>query len=153
MYTKQEISRQKQAFWTAFGRYMKPILSADGEEISWLNYKTGNKFIHFRMDADTRQASISIVIDHPESETRSRYIEKLKQLKPILEDALEEDDWTWQEAATDDFDRPIAIISRQLKEVNFFRNTDWPAIISFLKPRIIALDNFWSMVRYQFSAI
>jgi hypothetical protein len=42
MYTKQEISKQKQAFWTAFGKYMKPVLSADGEEISWLNYKTGN---------------------------------------------------------------------------------------------------------------
>ena len=29
MYTKQEISKQKQAFWTAFGRYMKPVASAD----------------------------------------------------------------------------------------------------------------------------
>ena len=29
MYTKQEISKQKQAFWTAFGRDMKPVASAD----------------------------------------------------------------------------------------------------------------------------
>jgi hypothetical protein len=42
MYTKQETSKQRQEFWTAFGRYMKPVLSADGEEI--------------RMEVDSRQA-------------------------------------------------------------------------------------------------
>jgi Domain of unknown function (DUF4268) len=65
MYTKQEISRHKQAFWTAFGQYMKPVLSADGEKISWLNYKTGNRYIHFKMDADSRQARIAVLIQQP----------------------------------------------------------------------------------------
>jgi len=65
MWTKQEIAKQKQAFWTAFGRYMKPVLSADGEVVSWLNYKTGNKYIHFKMDADSRQAFIAILVHHP----------------------------------------------------------------------------------------
>ena len=151
MYTKQDISRQKQAFWTAFGRYLKPILSADGEEISWLNYKTGNKHLGFRMDVDTRQAILSVVLDHPDAATRQTHYDRLTQLRPIFADSLEEDDWTWQPGATDEHGRSISTIQKQLDGVNLFRNEDWPAIISFLKPRIIALDAFWSMVKYQFS--
>jgi len=37
-----------------------------------------------------------------------------------------------------------------LKEVNIFDTNAWPAIISFLKPRIIALDKFWSLVKDGF---
>ncbi|HEY6902017.1 MAG TPA: DUF4268 domain-containing protein [Puia sp.] len=144
MYTKQETSKKKQEFWTAFGRYMKPVLSADGEEISWSNYKTGNKHIRFKMDVDTRQAVISIVLDHPEPETRRSHFERFSQLKAIFEETLGESDWVASEEGT---------IEKRLGGVNVFRNEDWPAVISFLKPRIIALDAFWSMVRFQFSPL
>jgi hypothetical protein len=33
------------------------------------------------------------------------------------------------------------------------KRDDWPAIISFLKPRIIALDAFWSQAKYGFEDI
>jgi len=151
MYTKQEISKQKQAFWTAFGRYMKPILSADGEEISWLNYKTGNKHVGFRMDVDSQRAVISIVMDHPDPEMRQLFFDRFLQMKDIFYDELGEVDWEWQSEATDEHGRSIGTIYKQLDGVNIFRNEDWSAIISFLKPRIIALDGFWSMVKYQFS--
>ncbi len=150
MYTKQEISRQKQAFWTAFGRYMKPVLSADGEEISWLNYKTGNKQVTVKMDADSRQAQIAIVVQHPDREEQRLYFERFIKLKDIFDETVGEEDWTWQPDGTDEHGRKTSTIHKQLTGVNIFRHEDWPAIISFLKPRIIALDAFWSMVRYQF---
>ncbi len=149
MYTKQEISKQKQAFWTTFGRYMKPVLSADGEEISWLNYKTGNKHVHFKMDADSKQAWIAIEVQHPDQDKQATYFDRLVQLKKIFEDTVEEQDWTWVQDTSDEQGRTISIIQKQLPGVNLFKNEDWPAIISFLKPRIIALDAFWSVVRYQ----
>ena len=132
MYTKQEISKQKQAFWTAFGRYMKPVLSSEGEAISWLNYKTGNKQVSFKMEVDTREAEISIVLHDP------AYYGRFVQLKGVLFAELGEDDWIWQ---------PGGLIQKRLTGVNIFKNEDWPAIISFLKPRIIALDSFWSLVK------
>ena len=150
MYTQQEISKQKQAFWTAFGRYMKPVLSADYEAVNWINYKTGNKHLSFKMDVGTKKATIAIVIDHPDAATRQAYIDRLKKMEAILSETLEETGWTWQSAAEDEHGRPISTISRTLENVNIFKNEDWPAIISFLKPRIIALDAFWSMARYQF---
>jgi hypothetical protein len=151
MYTKQEISKQKQAFWTAFGRYMKPVLSADGEEISWLNYKTGNKHVSFKMDVDSRQAQVVIVLDHADSDTQQLFYGRMVELKDIFYETVGEDDWTWMPVTVDEYGKRVSIIQKRLTGVNMFKNEDWPAIISFLKPRIMALDAFWSMVRYQFS--
>ncbi|PZR08331.1 MAG: DUF4268 domain-containing protein, partial [Flavobacterium psychrophilum] len=64
MYTREEISKQKQAFWTAFGKYMRPVLSADGLPVSWLNYKTGVPGISFKMDADRDHAVIMILLSN-----------------------------------------------------------------------------------------
>jgi hypothetical protein len=153
MYTKQEMSKQRQAFWTAFGRYMKPVLSSDGEEISWINYKTGNKHISLKMDVDSRRAVVSVVIDHPDAAMRRVYYERWLQLKGIFYDTMGEEDWSWRPGASDEHGKDISTIGKELGGVNIFRNEDWPAIISFLKPRIIALDEFWGMVRYQFSNI
>ncbi|MBS1663742.1 MAG: DUF4268 domain-containing protein [Bacteroidetes bacterium] len=153
MYTKQEISRQKQAFWTAFGKYMKPVLSADFEEISWLNYKTGNKHIGFRMDVDSRRAVVSIVLDHPDGAVRRLHYERFGQLRGILSESLGEDDWTWQWDGVDEHGRGIGVIYKELGGVNIFRGEDWPAIISFLKPRIMGLDGFWGMVKYEFAGV
>lgn len=60
MYTRQEASKLKEEFWTAFGKYMSPIPSAEGLPINWVNYKTGVKDVSFFMEADNKQASIGI---------------------------------------------------------------------------------------------
>jgi hypothetical protein len=151
MYTKQEISKQKQAFWTAFGRYMKPVLSADGEPIGWLNYKTGNKWLQFRMDVDSRRAVVAVVLDHPDPGVRGAYLERMRQVRVIFESEMGERDWTWQADGVDEHGRAVGMVTKVLNGVNIFRAEDWPAIISFLKPRAIAFDSFWSLVRYQFS--
>lgn len=126
MYTKQEISRQKQAFWTAFGKYMKPVLSADGEEISWINYKTGIKGISFKMEADSQKASISIVLSQSDTALQQAQFGQFQQLKSILAQQLQEDDWTWQAATTDEYGKPVSTISKQLHNVSIFRTEDWP---------------------------
>ena len=51
MFSKQESSQLKKEFWTAFGLYMKPVPFAEGEKNNWVNYKTGEKHLAFRMDA------------------------------------------------------------------------------------------------------
>jgi len=44
----------------------------------------------------------------------------------------------------------VSRIGTTLRGVNIFDTADWPAIISFLKPRMQALDNFWSLVKETF---
>jgi hypothetical protein len=149
MYTREEISKQKQAFWTAFGKYMRPVLSADGLPVSWLNYKTGVPGISFKMDADRDHAVIMILLSNNNVAIQQSHYDQFLQLKGMLEDSLEEQDWIWQQADME-AGKHNSTISKTLKGVNVLNPSDWADIISFLKPRIIALDNFWSLTKPAF---
>ena len=142
----------RQQFWTIFGQYMTPLLSADGEKINWVNYKTGEKGIHFRMEANNKKASIAIELTQPDAGIRELYFEQFVQLRNILEDSLNEE-WVWLSQTTDFNGKPISRIYTELQGVSIFKKEDWPAIISFLKPRIMGLDEFWSTVKYGFEAL
>lgn len=152
MYTREETARQKQAFWTAFGKYMQPVLSADGERRNWINYKTGIAGIYFRMDADTEGASIAIVLSQGDAGLRQQYYERFMQLRMVLQNVLGEE-WDWQPSVGDEYGKTVASIGKEMQGVNINRSEDWPQIISFLKPRIIALDAFWSMVKDGFEGM
>ncbi|MBS1566426.1 MAG: DUF4268 domain-containing protein, partial [Bacteroidetes bacterium] len=43
--------------------------------------------------------------------------------------------------------------SCRLENVNVFSQDQWPAIISFLKPRLVALDAWWQMAKPGFEMI
>ncbi|MGI8637950.1 MAG: DUF4268 domain-containing protein [Segetibacter sp.] len=152
MFSKQDASKLKKEFWTAFGRYMKPVLSADGEKINWINYKTGEKDIVFKMDADSKKAFIAIEIVHPDFGMQELYFEQFIQLKKVFENGVGSN-WIWSLHTSDEDGRTISRIYRQINEVSVFNKADWPALISFLKPAIIALDKFWSNARYSFQSL
>ena len=146
MYTRQETSLIRKKFWASFGQYMRPVYGAGGDAINWLNYKTGIRYIYFRMDADTNIAAVAIELRHPDTAMQQHYFEQLKQLKIMLEQTTGEE-WNWQLHWQDEDGSIVTRISKSLNGVNIFTEADWPAIISFLKPRIIALDKFWMMVK------
>jgi hypothetical protein len=149
VYSKQEAAKLKQQFWTAFGLYLSPVLSAEGEHINWLNYKTGKKDIFFRMNAYNKAASISIDITPRDAELQALYFEQFEQLKMLLHEILQEE-WTWCLHMHDDNGKTISRIYTGVQDVNVFNKEDWPKLISFFKPRIIALDKFWSRAKNVF---
>ena len=148
MYSKDQTSKLKTQFWTNFGQYLKPVPSASGLPVNWINYKTGIRHIHFKMDADNTKAVIAIEISHPQDAKRLHYHNQFLSLKKLLASTTEFN-WQWNEALQTDH-KTISSISQQLDGVNILDQSDWPAIISFLKPRIIALDAFWEMVKDGF---
>jgi Domain of unknown function (DUF4268) len=148
MYTKEQSSKLKTQFWTNFGQYMKPVPGASGLPVNWINYKTGIRNIHFKMDADNTKAVIAIEISHPKEEERLHYYNQFVSLKKLLASTTTFN-WQWNETVETDH-KIISSISQQLDDVNILEQSDWPAIISFLKPRIIALDAFWDMVKDGF---
>lgn len=152
MYSKQEAAQLRKEFWTAFGQYMQPVLSAEGERLSWLNYKTGEKNIAFRLDADNKKATVAIELTHSDPGIRELYFEQFRQIKHLFNGTVGEE-WTWQLHATDEWGKTAARIYTELPGVSVFRREDWPALISFFKPRIMALDEFWSNVKYSFEAL
>ena len=149
MYSKQEASLVRKKFWTQFGQYMRPLTGAGGEPVSWLNYKTGIKHLYFRMDADNKRATIAIELRHSDPLLQQYYFEKFGELKKLLQQTIGES-WQWELHTIDEDAKLISRIGTTLKGVNIFDTADWPAIISFLKPRMQALDNFWSLVKETF---
>jgi hypothetical protein len=149
VYSKQEIAQTRQRFWTSFGQYMRPVKGATGDTINWLNYKTGVRHIYFRMDVTTTSASIGIELQHPDEAVRLGYFNQFQALRSMLESSASET-WDWSPVFEDENGEIISRIGKTIDGVNIFRESDWPEIISFLKPRIIALDQFWSEVRDVF---
>ncbi|WP_162341874.1 DUF4268 domain-containing protein [Cyclobacterium salsum] len=152
MYTKNEVSKLKQEFWTAFGGYMKPVPSADGTPVNWKNYKTGIRHIYFRMSAERDGACVAIEIRHPDPDIGEIFFEQLLSLRRLLENELEES-WTWLPAREAETVNTSYKVEKCLSEVNVLDKNDWPEIISFLKPRIIGLDAFWSQAQYGFEGL
>lgn len=149
MYSKDQASQIRQAFWTAFGQYIAPQLSADGLKTNWINYKTGIKHLNFKMQADNRSAYIAIEIAHPDAGIQELIFEQFKELKNVLHTSLNEE-WEWQLHTHDENGKTISRIVKTMPAVSIFNRDHWPALISFFKPRIIALDEFWSVAQYSF---
>ena len=149
MFTREQASIFRQEFWTSFGKYMRPIHSAEGMKINWTNYHTGIKNIHFRMHADQHSAAIYIAIQHPDPEIQELYFEQFLELKDLLHTELGEE-WQWQLRIPSEDGKIITRIYKEMSGVSVFNKDQWPELISFFKQRIIALDKFWENAKYSF---
>lgn len=149
MYSRAETTKIRKEFWTTFGQYMKPVPSAGGYRINWQNYKTGVKDIYFRMRAEREFTSIGIEITHQDTELQELYYLQFVEFKRLLENELGEK-WEWEIHVPDEFGKIISRIQKFQEGLNVMDQNDWPKIISFLKPRIIALDAFWENIRPGF---
>lgn len=149
MFSKKEAAELRKEFWTVFGKYMSPVLSSEGEKINWINYKTGIKGLQFKMEAAENKASLSIVITQHDQLEQKILFDKLETLKPVLYDCLH-DEWTWLLHTNDQQGKIVSRIFKEITGVNILRKEDWPVLISFFKPGMIALDEFWNSVKYSF---
>ncbi len=152
MYTKDQASQLRQAFWTAFGMYIAPHPSAEGVKVNWVNYKTGLKHVYFRMKADNKKASIGIELTHPDAGIQELFFEQFTELRGILHETLGEE-WEWELHTADEHGNTVSRIYKEIGPVSIFKQDDWPELISFFKPRIIALDEFWSSAKYAFDEL
>lgn len=152
MYTREQASQIRQAFWTAFGQYMSPILSSEGLRTNWINYKTGLKDVYFRMQADKKQASIAIELTQSDTEIQELFFGQFEELKQLLQESMGEE-WEWELHAEDENGKTVSRIYKEITGVSVFNKDNWPELISFFKPRIIALDEFWSGAQYSFDEL
>lgn len=152
MYSKQQASQMRHEFWTVFGQYMAPVLSADGEKINWINYKTGEKDIRFRMDVLNNAATIGIEIIHSDPGIQQLYFEQFLQLKNVLHTTIGEQ-WTWEPHVQTANGKSISRIHKVLEGKSIMNRAHWPDLIAFFKPRLIALEAFWNSARYAFELL
>jgi hypothetical protein len=152
MFTREESSRLRQEFWTSFGKYMNPILSTEGMKMNWVNYHTRVKDVYFRMDAGKKSSAIYISMEHGDPEIQELYFEQFLEMKNILHEIVQEE-WEWQLHVPVGDGKIISRIYKEISGVSVFNKDHWPDLISFFKPRIIALDGFWENARYAFEGL
>ena len=149
MYSKDQISQLRQSFWTAFGQYIAPHLSAEGLRVNWINYKTGIKHLYFKMHTEKKSTFIAIELSHPDAGIRELMFEQFLEFKSLLHNMLGEE-WEWQPEVTDENYKVVSRIVKVLPDASIFKQEDWPELISFFKPRMIILDEFWCDAKYSF---
>jgi len=152
LYSKDEAARLRQQFWISFGQYMKPVPSASGYPVNWINYKTGVKNIFFKMDVDTKKATISIQLSHPDAGIRELVFNQFEEFRLMFRNTVNEE-WDWLQDTTDEYGKTVSQIAITLEKVNIYNQQHWPELISFFKPRIIALDEFWDNVKPVFESL
>lgn len=152
MYSKQEAGRLKQEFWTKFGLYMLPVPSSEGSAINWINYKTGEKDIFFRMNADNKKATISIELVHKDSEIQAIYFQHFQSFKHLFNELLGPE-WIWKSNIPDESGRTVSKIYLEKDNVSVYDRSDWPTLIEFFKSNLMALDQFWNQVKYGFEML
>ena len=153
MYSREEASKIRKQFWTTFGQYLSPNMSAEGLKVNWINYKTGLKDVYFRMDAIKKEVSIAIELHHTDEGIRELFFEQFLELKTYFHSIMEEE-WIWAETYTfQDNGKNVARIYKELHGYSVFNQNQWPEIIQFLKPRMIRLDEFWSDAKYTFDSL
>ena len=96
------------------------------------------------MDANRDGAHIALEIMHNDRVTQQLYFEQLVSYRSLLENTQE---WKWSADEIKENGKHFCAISKSIKEVNVFRQTDWPQIITFLKSSLIELDAFWYIVK------
>lgn len=152
MYTKEEAAALKKEFWSKLRDELAGQRSADGKKVTWVNYKTGVRDIYFRMHADKKEAAISIDIAHADLGIQELFYEQFLEFKTYLHNILGEE-WIWAPQIQNAYGQSISTIYKPLVGVNVFNKKDWNKIIKFLKPRIVALDEFWCDAMDNFEAL
>ncbi|ULQ53733.1 DUF4268 domain-containing protein [Flavihumibacter fluvii] len=149
MFPKLPASLIRTRFFTAFGQYMAPVPSASGDPVNWMNYKTGVKPVFFRLETPNRGAEIGFLIQHPDQHLRFRLYNLFLDFQPQFEEMIGHD-WTWSRQISSGEGQIVSRIYDRIDNVSVLDHKDWPALISFFKPRLLAMDAFWWLVKDQF---
>ena len=139
MWSKVEAKALRQQFWTALGQYMRPVPSAEGEAINWINYKTGNKAVRLRMQEEKNLLQTIISVETIDGAQQALVWNTLQAHRSLLQPA-EGHHWVWQ---ADDH----TIICRKT-DVHILQQAHWPQAISFFKQSLVQADAWWCHVKY-----
>ncbi len=148
MYSKEEGVLRKRNFWISFGRYMKPVPSSWQEDANWINYRTGIKNVALKMEVDSRRAVLEVYIREKDEERAALVYDQWKALRQVFF-TMNGEAWHWKMTDSAPSKQGV-LLQKELAPVSIYREEQWPDIISFLKPSLVAFDEFWGLVKEHF---
>ncbi|RYD51354.1 MAG: DUF4268 domain-containing protein [Sphingobacteriales bacterium] len=150
MFSKTETSAGKQAFWTAFGRYMQPVTGADGLPRKWLNYETGVHGLYIRVLLIGSNAYAGFEISDASGGLGAHQATLLTRTATQL-NTHTETDWDWIPVP----DRPAdsVFLGIQVSGTSPMVQSNWPELISFFKRALLAMDAYWTETGFAFEML
>ncbi len=132
----------KEEFWTKFGQFMALHPSRSGERVGWLNYKTGIRHLHTRIVVEADRAYFGIEFSDPDPRNRLKlYHQLISDIELLV--ACSSNSWLSSPEYPSGY-KTVCAVYQEITGVNVFIRSDWPAIISFLKPLLLCFDSFWT---------
>ena len=144
MYNREESSKLKKEFWTAFGVYMKKYIPVYGEKINWVNFNTNCKPVYFQLDADNKTARFCIDIRHKNADVRELFYLQMLDYQNILNENLGDLIWLKEYLNPTGIVHPRIYIEMHGKSI--FNKKDWKDLFIFFEDKIVAIKEFWDMV-------
>ncbi len=150
MFSKTENSAGKQAFWTAFGRYMQPVTGADGLPRKWLNYETGVPGMYIRVLLIGNEAYAGFEISDASGGLGAQHATLLTQTADQIPFASGTS-WDWMSVP----DRPAdsVFLGLRLSGTSPVVQANWPVLISFFKTALLAMDAYWTETGFAFEIL
>ncbi|QCK15138.1 DUF4268 domain-containing protein [Mangrovivirga cuniculi] len=145
MYSKEAASAKRREFWTKLGQFMRPVPSAEGDKVNWINYKTEVKGVRFKLDAVDKKAWCGIAIDHKDPDINSLLLEQLKELRLMLESETGKE-WIFNDKGDYLYGIPLPGYYQVLEGVKVMNENDWPDLISFSNKILSILMNFGQLL-------
>lgn len=133
MFSKEEAKRIREEFWTHFGKQYPR---------KWILYDTKIKEVQLKFTFTSEYAQVSLDIYSPDEIVRAYYFDKMLSLKNILfteflPDAEFKEKYVLPEG------KVVSRVYVELKNVNVYRQKDWPAVEEFLYDRMDLLEMFY----------
>lgn len=142
MLSKEERKQRNSDFWNSFRIEMRQEKSSTGRSMNWVNYPSDVKDIYIRLEADSKGARFCFEIQPKDEDIRSVLWEQMTELKNVMEAEMGPAT-AWNEFERLFNDRNVSRIYWEDDSVNFFKESDQPKIIDFLRSNLIHFDKFY----------
>jgi hypothetical protein len=142
MFTKEERKAQNQIFWTQFDEYCDTIPDLAWRKKKWLLHDTKISHIDLKFDVGQGFAMVALEINHRSEDRRLRVFELVERYRLLLEEGFPSG-LTWNFCYQNDNKQEVCRIYVELNEIDFHKNSDWPAIFAFFAENMYQLqENF-----------
>ena len=132
MFSKEEATRIKKEFWTAFGKSFPR---------KWILYNTKIKDFSFKFFADNKKAEVILNIEMNDEIFRNAYFEKIWSLENLLHEEIGE--FQKNEFHQLENGKIVSKIWVEKHDVSIFNKNSWQEIFKFFVEKMDGFERFY----------
>lgn len=130
----------RKEFWIVFAQRCEIHQELRYRKKKWVLYDTGLSGIDLKFDVSRTEALVMIEINCRKEERRLEIFETMQKYRLLLEEGFQEP-LVWDFYYTRESGQEVCRIYRELANVDFHRQNQWPDIFNFFIDNMLILEN------------